>query len=208
MIQDFTIIGYSGHAYVCIENALENQFQVHGYCESIEKKNNPFQLKFLGNEVDFLTDKAQTIFIGVGNNKLREKIYHTYISNNFINLVHPKAVVSNSSTIASNSNILINAGVVVQAFSKIATGVILNTGCIIEHECEIGAFTHIAPGAVLAGNVKVGQRSFVGANAVIKQGVNIGNDVTIGAGSVVLHDIEDGVSVVGNPAKILIKNTK
>ncbi|HPN57619.1 MAG TPA: DapH/DapD/GlmU-related protein, partial [Chitinophagaceae bacterium] len=75
----------------------------------------------------------------------------------------------------------------------------------IDHECIIGDFTHIAPGAVLCGNVKVGRNTFIGANSVIRQGIIIGDNVTIGAGTVVVKDVPDGATVVGNPAKNLVK---
>lgn len=38
MLNELVIIGYSGHSFVCIENAILNQFQIIGYCENLEKK--------------------------------------------------------------------------------------------------------------------------------------------------------------------------
>ena len=48
---------------------------------------------------------------------------------------------------------------------------------------------------------------FVGANAVIIGDVHIGNNVKIGAGSVVTKSIPDNCVVVGNPAKIIYKDS-
>ncbi len=43
----------------------------------------------------------------------------------------------------------------------------------------------------------------IGSNATILCGVTIGEGATVGAGSVVTHDVQPGVVVAGNPARIL-----
>jgi acetyltransferase-like isoleucine patch superfamily enzyme len=58
----------------------------------------------------------------------------------------------------------------------------------------------------LLGRVKVGDYSFIGANSVVKEGISIGNNCIIGAGTVVLCDVPSGVTMVGNPGKIIKKN--
>lgn len=48
----------------------------------------------------------------------------------------------------------------------------------------------------------------VGANAVVIGDVHIGNNVKIGAGAVVTKSIPDNCVVVGNPARIIMKDGK
>jgi len=43
----------------------------------------------------------------------------------------------------------------------------------------------------------------IGSNSVIIGNIRIGNNVTIGAGSVVLNDVNDNMTVAGNPAKLI-----
>lgn len=45
----------------------------------------------------------------------------------------------------------------------------------------------------------------IGSNATILGGITIGVDATVGAGAVVTKDVPAGVTVVGNPARILEK---
>lgn len=52
----------------------------------------------------------------------------------------------------------------------------------------------------------LGEHVIVGAHVVVIGGVRIGNNVKIGAGSVVTKDIPDNCTVVGNPAKIIVKD--
>jgi sugar O-acyltransferase (sialic acid O-acetyltransferase NeuD family) len=196
-----SVIGYSGHSYVCIETAICNGIKIEGYYEIKEQLINPYFLTYLGNENN-INQISNSLFIAIGNNSIRETIYKNLESKVIFNtLVHPNSIVSSTAHLADN--VLVSAGAILNAQVKIETGAIINTGAIIEHECAIGAFAHIAPGTVIAGNVSVGERSFIGANSVIKQGVKIGKDVTVGAGSVILHDIPDYSTVVGNPGKII-----
>lgn len=199
-----SFVGYSGHAYVCIETALKMQFVLDGYYDVQEQDLNPYNINYLGSEDSRASDTG-LLFISIGDNKIRLRVYNKLKAKSirFTTLIHPKSIVSDTAVI--EENVLISAGAILNAHTKIQTGCIVNTGAIIEHECVIHSFAHIAPGVVLAGNVKVGERTFIGANSVVKQGVKIGNDVIIGAGSVVISDIPDNVTYVGNPAKKLIK---
>lgn len=199
------IIGYSGHAYVCIEAALLLNYNIIGYHDVREVIENPFNLPFLKGEAKFKEHSAY-LFISIGDNKIRQNIYNNlkdYNTDRFITLQHPTALVSPTAKIGTC--VLISAAAIINAKSFIGCGSIINTGAIIEHECYIQDFVHVAPGAVLAGKVSVGQRSFIGAGAVVKQGISIGKDVTVGAGAVVVNDLPDNIIVVGNPAKRLLK---
>jgi sugar O-acyltransferase (sialic acid O-acetyltransferase NeuD family) len=195
------LIGYSGHGLVCAEIAQLSNFEVIGYFDNVEKPINPFQIKYLGVDNDALFNES--IFIGIGDNKLRSDLFAKYQIKNKLqfNLIHPKTSISG--IIEFGYGNLVCSNVVINTMAKIGNGVIINSGAIIEHECLIANFAHIAPGAVIAGNVVVGERTFIGANATVKQGVRIGKDVTIGAGTVIISDIPDNCTVVGNPGKII-----
>ncbi len=200
------IVGYSGHAYVIIDILLSAGRLVTAYCDSDEKEFNPYHLEYLGKESDVINKlKKFDFFACVGHNGIREKI-HTSLSQylgNPINAIHPSAVISSS--VKMSDGIMIAANATLNPLVEIGRGVICNTSTSIDHECVIGDFSHIAPGVVLCGNVTIGRSSFIGANSVIRQGVTVGNNVIIGAGTVVVKDIPDGMTVVGNPARMLVK---
>jgi len=201
MKEMISIIGYSGHSYVCIEAAKLLNLKINSYYDLNEQSYNPYSLKYLGEESNIKTNNR--LFVTIGDNNIRRRIYNELKNNNCFDdrILHPNSTISSTAEIQQMS--FIGAGAVINAFAKISHGSIINTGAVIEHESKLGAFCHISSGAVLAGNVKVGENSFIGANASIKQGVNIGANVIIGAGSVIIKDVPDGVTIVGNPGEII-----
>jgi sugar O-acyltransferase (sialic acid O-acetyltransferase NeuD family) len=116
-------------------------------------------------------------------------------------LVHRTAFVAGCAKIGDGSQILAHARIC--AAAKIGHSVIVNTGASVDHDCELADGVHIGPGAVLAGEVNVGTDAFVGAGAIILPRITIGNGAIIGAGAIVNTSVEDGITVVGNPARRL-----
>lgn len=75
----------------------------------------------------------------------------------------------------------------------------------VEHDCNIGNFVTFAPGVRCNGNVTIGDGAYIGSGAVIRQGINIGAGATIGMGAVVVKDVQAYTTVVGNPARPLVR---
>jgi sugar O-acyltransferase (sialic acid O-acetyltransferase NeuD family) len=80
----------------------------------------------------------------------------------------------------------------------------------VEHDCIIGDYVTFAPGVKCNGNVIVEDHVYIGAGAVIRQGkpdqpLVIGRRAVVGMGAVVTKSVPAGVTVVGNPAKLLVK---
>jgi sugar O-acyltransferase (sialic acid O-acetyltransferase NeuD family) len=81
----------------------------------------------------------------------------------------------------------------------------------VEHDCRIGDYVTFAPAVHCNGNVHVGDHAYVGTGAFLRQGTPkkplvIGAGAIIGMGAVVIKDVPEGVTVVGNPARPLIKD--
>jgi acetyltransferase-like isoleucine patch superfamily enzyme len=56
--------------------------------------------------------------------------------------------------------------------------------------------------------VRICRYSWIGHNAFILKGVTVGEGAIVGANSVVLADVPGYSVVIGNPAKVVIKNTR
>jgi sugar O-acyltransferase (sialic acid O-acetyltransferase NeuD family) len=80
----------------------------------------------------------------------------------------------------------------------------------VEHDCLIGDYVTFAPGVKCNGNIHIHDHAYIGAGAVIKQGTSnqplvIGQGAVVGMGAVVTKSVPAGVTVVGNPARIMQK---
>ncbi len=204
MQKELVLIGYGGHGLVAADIFKLQQYAIAGYCDNEEKQNNPYNIVYLGSENDFLQTPAfraneQELFVSIGNNAIREKVFNVIAPYTIANAIHPTSVISGSVQIGKG--ILVAANAVINPAGKIGNGVICNTSSVIDHECSVGDFTHIAPGAVLCGNVSIGRNCFIGANTVIREGVSICSNVVIGAGSIVLKNIVAPGTYFGSPVK-------
>lgn len=118
-----------------------------------------------------------------------------------VSLVHPKASLSNFAALGVGCVLM--AGAVVNVDAILGEACIINTGATVDHDCQLAHAVHISPGAHLSGDVRIGAFSWVGVGAAVRQGVRIGSDVVVGAGAVVVKPVEDGVTVIGCPARAL-----
>lgn len=80
----------------------------------------------------------------------------------------------------------------------------------VAHDCRIGDFVTFAPSVKCNGNVHIGNDAYIGTGAILRQGtperpLMIGEGAVVGMGAVVTKDVPAGVTVIGNPARILEK---
>ena len=55
----------------------------------------------------------------------------------------------------------------------------------------------------MGGYSVLGDTTTIQTNSIILPHVKVGNDCTVGAGAVVIKKVKDGITVYGNPAKVL-----
>lgn len=80
----------------------------------------------------------------------------------------------------------------------------------VAHDCVIGDFVTFAPGVKCNGNVTIEDHAYIGTGAILRQGTPdkplvVGKGAIVGMGAVVTKDVPPYTTVVGNPARPLVK---
>lgn len=157
------------------------------------------------NLPDWRKQGIEGIALALGDNRERETVMAMAEQNQLacVTLIHPWALIERSASVGDGS--IVCAGAILTPECRVGRGVIVNTGAIIDHETEVGDFAQISPGVSIAGRAKIGRRALIGIGASVLPNISIGQDAIVGAGAVVTRDVPDGVTVVGCPARILVR---
>ena len=78
----------------------------------------------------------------------------------------------------------------------------------IGHDVHLGKNVEIPAGAIIGGFCEIKEGAFIGINATLRNRINIGEKAFVGMGAVVTKSISEGITVVGNPARPLVKKEK
>lgn len=197
------VIGAGGHGKVVADTAERAGWSDVVFFDprfgATEQTHSHWQLLGLPEEAQ--AHNCDGYFVAIGNSLARQQWNEWLLGRGLplVSLIDPDASVSQYSML--ESGVLVVAGAVINADTHIARGVIVNTRAAIDHDCTIAAYSHVCPGAALAGTVSVGEHSWLGIGCQVRQGARIGSRVTVAAGATVVSDIEDGLTVLGTPAR-------
>lgn len=148
------------------------------------------------------------VLIAIANSQIREKIANQLL----MDAIHLWTVQADNTVMMDN--IEIGEGSALSPFVSITSNIKIgkcfhaNLYSYVEHDCVIGDYVTFAPGVKCNGNIHIEDHAYIGSGAVIKQGTPdkplvIGKGAVIGMGAVVTKSVPAGVTVVGNPARIL-----
>lgn len=158
----------------------------------------------------FLNEFASTKYvqIAIANSRVREKIAQRLEADGIQlwSIIADNVVLMDQIELAEGS--ALSPFVSIGSNVKIGKCFHANLYSYVEHDCVIGDFVTFAPGVKCNGNIHIHAHAYIGAGAMIKQGTPdqplvIGVGAIVGMGAVVTKSVPAGVTVVGNPARIV-----
>ncbi|KAA0548637.1 acetyltransferase [Bacillus sp. BGMRC 2118] len=197
------IIGASGHGNVVADIAL--------------KMNRWKSISFLDDNIDMIKSRSLNvigtpdnifnyineyeIFIGIGNNNVRQRFHELLesLGASIPVLIHPDSVIGNQVELGLGTVIM--PGVVINCNTKIGKSCIVNTASSIDHDNILYDYVHVSPGVHIAGTVNIGRGTWLGIGSIVSNNVKITSECIFGAGSVVVKDINESGVYVGVPVR-------
>lgn len=85
--------------------------------------------------------------------------------------------------------------------TKLLQGAKIDNQVHIAHNVVVGRHAVVIAQAMIGGSVVIGDEAWVAPSACIRNGIRIGQRATVGLGAVVVKDVQDGVTVMGSPAR-------
>lgn len=159
--------------------------------------------KILSTIDDYEIDPDDEFVCCIGNSKVRKMVVEKLKSRGavFATLIHPSAVIADTSTLGE--------GVIIYPFALISDNAVIGDQCIINmyssiaHDSVLGEYCTISAHCDVTGMCRLGDRVFMGTTSNMAPGSRINDDVYICAGSTVMGRVRAGNKVLGNPAKIV-----
>lgn len=209
-MKNLIIIGAGGfgreiHNMVPYCKGYGEDFVLKGFINDITDalQSFPGYAPIIGTIRDYLPSPDDVFICAIGDIVGRKKCVEKILSRGgeFITLVHRTAGWSRNTVVGKGCILGVRVGISNEC--KIGDFTIMQDECIVGHDTEIGAFCQFHPRGFVAGRVRIGDEVHVGPCAMIHPDKKIGAGATIGAGSFVIRNIKPGVTVYGNPAKVL-----
>lgn len=147
------------------------------------------------------------VTISLGEPAHRQALYNRVKGAGFAmaNVIHPGAFLSPTAT--AGEGLTLKTGSVVSTGCVLGHNVTLQHHVVIGHDARLGDNCQVSSFSDIAGECTVGSQVFFGLNAMVKEKTTIGDWAVVAMGACVFTDVPEAGVVMGNPAKLIKKNS-
>ncbi len=165
----------------------------------------PVDAPLISTIADYVPEPNDLAICSIGSPAVRQRIVAALETRGvqFATFVHDRALVVTNAGMGPGA--VVCPGVIVTTHVSLGRHVHINLNSTIGHDVVIGDFVTISPGCHLGGFSGLAQGVFLGTGAVILPAKKVAADAVVGAGAVVVRDVLADTTVVGNPARPLVK---
>lgn len=203
--------GGFGREVACLINKINEKqplWELVGFFDDGIEKGSQNEYGVVLGGIKELNDYPEnlSIAIAIALPKIKEKV-HNSITNpriDFPNIISPDIDYLDKDNTSIGKGNIICRGCWLSCNVAIGDFNILNVNNSIGHDTILGNYNSLMPNVNLSGEISINDRNYFGVGAIVLQQIKIGVDVTVGANSLILRKTKDGMTYIGNPAKVMI----
>lgn len=197
--------GFGRELYFLAQNAIGygSDFDIKGY---LDDKEDALASYFgfppiLSSVENYIVHKDDVFICALGDVRYKRKYVELILQKHgeFISLVHKNATILPTASVGKGCIIFQN----VQVSTDVCIGdfVTLQPMVFLGHDAVIGNWCHLNTNCVCNGLTVLEEMVTLHTGAIIAPKIQIGKSSIVGAGSVVFRNVQENVTVLGNPAK-------
>lgn len=208
-MKDIVVIGSGGFSKQVIEiieqlNLINEEYKLLGIIDDNKSLVGTYVLGYeVIGDTDYIKQfsEQKNIYgvIAIADGGVRKEISKKLNGIQWVNLIHPSAVVSDYIKIGEGN--IICAGVVINPDFQMGNHSHINIGATLGHDVTMLEYVTVMPGSRISGNVTLKSNTMVGTGSTVIQGLTIEDNVVLGAGAVVTKNTEPNYLYKGVPAK-------